>query len=646
MVKIRKVTIKNLFSYRNKTEINFDEKNVIVGPNNAGKSSIFKSIKFMLDCLTTFNREQIKPWNNSLAQDALISLDLQLSDLVERNFLLDLLCVRPYDRNRDSFKLLDFEQRSVLLDKIKEVTLTVVWDINDYYDTRRNFKFCLKIPSLGFEIASRGFGSSTFAHVNSEEKSIYGTVLFDILNSIDYSNSPEEVIKKKFPSGSKTTIEVCIIPSPNQFSDEESNHVLYSPTKVRLDRIFLTSGISPQQGQQYSLSLLFSNMLRRRITLISERRNFNDSEELVYDDLSEDGGNLQTFLFWLSQSEKPEDKWRFNKIKELFEKVMSSQNLSFDIITTKKVLEDKEHYDLSSKTLVPDKARVVFMETSEKEKNQFDFNAVGAGVRECLFLITKCLTAEHNVIIMDEPALHLHPLQIRSLMREIFALNKEDSNLSQIIIITHSASIASLDILADANQIIRIKKIKGSSRIIQPDNEQRKWLIDNLPTFHLLRPDVLFAKSTILVEGPSDRIFLETLLNQADNLKIPSDTIHILDVGGKKSFTKFQKFLKMFEIPYLILADNDVQDRFEVSTFNLIDDTLIVDEKKGIYVLKVKDLEAYLAKLNQELYNDISSKYDRKQEVAYHFIKQLLQEELPTGIKPILSLMEAASKLD
>ncbi|MHA1591894.1 MAG: AAA family ATPase [Candidatus Heimdallarchaeaceae archaeon] len=50
-MKIRKVYIKNLFSYK-EFEIKFDRNfNIIVGPNNAGKTNIFRVIQFIMDII-------------------------------------------------------------------------------------------------------------------------------------------------------------------------------------------------------------------------------------------------------------------------------------------------------------------------------------------------------------------------------------------------------------------------------------------------------------------------------------------------------------------------------------------------------------------------------------------------------------------
>lgn len=648
MVKIKKIRIDGLYSYHHSREIFFGDKNIILGPNDAGKTSIFKALDFLLVTLARYDSELEKPWHE-LREYALISLDLHLSDIVERRILLDLLSVKPDASSSNTFHLESFNQEPLLLEKVKNVTLTVIWDVNNFRDDRHNFRIYLHVPALNLKVHSNGFNSGCYVHVDKSEKPTRENpiTLVDIINSIDLEKNSEEKLKEKFPEESETSIEVYNIHDPTQFTDKDSQHmVLTAPTTVRLVRLFKYSGIESQQGQNYSFFYIFSNLLKERITLISQERRFRDSEDLVKTPLKEDGSNLQSYLFWLQSSDDLNNKQTCQNIKKCFQDVMSSQKLSFDISLSEKEEEKKEHWDWGPKSKIPDKVKVIFLEKVKDSENKYSFNSVGAGVRECLFLITKCLSSQHGVIAMDEPALNLHPLQISLLMKKIFSLNDPKSeSQNQIIIITHSSALASLDTLTAANEIIRIRKKLGSSLVVQPDNENKRWLASQLPTFHLFKPDVLFSKVAILVEGPSDKIFLDTLLKRHDGLlEVPGDSIYVLDVGGKKSFPKFQRLMEIFGIPYLVLADNDVQGRFNPSEINLIGDSAL-DENKKIYVLKVKNLEAYLASLNPELFKKISEEYERKPEVAYYFINELLENKPNEKIDPIIFLIKHAAKM-
>ena len=105
---------------------------------------------------------------------------------------------------------------------------------------------------------------------------------------------------------------------------------------------------------------------------------------------------------------------------------------------------------------------------------------------------------------MDEPATNLHPILIKKLMSKIL-LNENDEEQNQIIIITHSPTLANIESLSSSN-IIRIDK-KNTSIVIQSTYNDKVWLNKNLPVFHQLDLSILFSKGVILVEGPSDATF-------------------------------------------------------------------------------------------------------------------------------------------
>jgi predicted ATP-dependent endonuclease of OLD family len=67
---------------------------------------------------------------------------------------------------------------------------------------------------------------------------------------------------------------------------------------------------------------------------------------------------------------------------------------------------------------------------------------------------------------------------------------------------------------------------------------------------------IFFADKVILVEGITDRIFLEQLINiykTAEN----SEIIEVLEVHGKINLQKYRNFLKKIELDNYIIADLD-----------------------------------------------------------------------------------------
>jgi putative ATP-dependent endonuclease of OLD family len=110
------------------------------------------------------------------------------------------------------------------------------------------------------------------------------------------------------------------------------------------------------------------------------------------------------------------------------------------------------------------------------------------------------------ILLIEEPEAHLHPSAIRLFWHFLVAMP------GQKIITTHSG-----DILASVpfSKIRRIVGLKGVNRIKQMSeaslNEQEKRVLRNYIKYS--RGELFFAKCWLLVEGETEQIFFENLLN-------------------------------------------------------------------------------------------------------------------------------------
>ena len=229
---------------------------------------------------------------------------------------------------------------------------------------------------------------------------------------------------------------------------------------------------------------------------------------------------------------------------------------------------------------------------------------------------------------MDEPAANLHPTLIKRLMHEILTPDGQVEP-GQIAVITHSPAMASLEMLSSANKIARVDRRHQYSEIVQPSEKDEEWISEHLATFHLLKPDILFSRRVILTEGEADKIFVEAILNLCAKHEGGTADYIAVEVGGKLSFKKFQTFLNIFKMNFVILADGDAEKIFESQdAVTLTTDSLSPDNDLGnktVYILE-EDLEHLLACLDQGIYDECERLYEKKPERSYHFIKRLLAE--------------------
>ena len=245
-----------------------------------------------------------------------------------------------------------------------------------------------------------------------------------------------------------------------------------------------------------------------------------------------------------------------------------------------------------------------------------------------LFLLTMCFGKQDGVVLLDEPAANLHPTQIRRLTREIMSTGDQSAKSGQVALITHSPTLASLELLSRASEIVRVNR-REYSLVAQPDGKDKEWLEKNLPTFHYLKSDVFFAGGVVLVEGYSDKFFLEAILDRSPD---QSGDIAVVDVGGKESFKKFRKLLDIFDIPYVILADNDNDDRklFDLDKVLKVDAKVVPNTEDGTgktVCLLGKKLEGFLSDLEPELYAELEKKHKPKPERAYRFAERFFAGE-------------------
>lgn len=159
--------------------------------------------------------------------------------------------------------------------------------------------------------------------------------------------------------------------------------------------------------------------------------------------------------------------------------------------------------------------------------------------------------SQDYVFAIEEPELYLHPHATRAFIKTLEEISCHD----QVIFTTHSTEFVNR---VPLENIIRLQRRQNTREIKQPNfslvpaksrEKIQRYLREN-------RSDLLFAKSVLLVEGPTEFFampgFCKTL-----GFDLDKEGISIVWVEGKANFEVFHQTLSAFELPHVILGDGD-----------------------------------------------------------------------------------------
>ncbi|MGJ0534895.1 AAA family ATPase [Methylocystis sp.] len=192
-----------------------------------------------------------------------------------------------------------------------------------------------------------------------------------------------------------------------------------------------------------------------------------------------------------------------------------------------------------------------------KQGTSFLVSAASSGERELLTYLFAiyALNVRNALIVIDEPELHLHPKWQLALLHLFEKLSKSTGN--QFLMATHSPTFVSP---ASIQYVSRVYSENQRSRIVRLNSEElpnAKHLFNIVNTQNNER--VFFCDKVVLVEGVSDRIFFERVIEAhlGRGSRADEKTVEVVSVGGKGLFSAYQKLLEACAVETQLIADQD-----------------------------------------------------------------------------------------
>lgn len=220
--------------------------------------------------------------------------------------------------------------------------------------------------------------------------------------------------------------------------------------------------------------------------------------------------------------------------------------------------------------------------------------------------------AYYPIIAIEEPESHLHPNAQKKLYSQIKNI------VGQKIIATHSSYIAGSAKLKEIRSICKttantsIGKFDETGLISEDIRKIYRQVINT-------RGELFFSKLVILFEGETEEQALPITIERYFQKKPIELGVDFIGVGGSGNYLPFIRFFEAFNIPYLILSDNETDAHTKV--VKQIEKSKLKDLSKVVFLNDQNDFEkelcnnGYIDEVKEAYYSLILSECTNEQHI-------------------------------
>lgn len=560
-MKLQRLQIKNVKSFKGSIEINFNNDfNILIGPNGSGKSNL-------LDILTICLRQYfLHPYTVNENND-----NQGFYKQIQRNQAfrnIQQFLEKFYGDTSDSEITIDFVVKKEDIKNIEEIVKRVE-DLKTKLADYRN---------------GRDYNSQLQQIQNwNKDILVEDEIISFKINNHNLSNSTETPKHQLFIQYLNYFEFLLILIREIPTIKLHTNYLYFSPYRGA-NMQNLHANLSNQNFYQVLQSVINATS-KSVLSLINLATIYFAEKRRGFEDDATNQGYIQ--------------KWDNDEEVQLVSKYLGKLGYGWNL---KLVDKNKNIYEI----------------LLTKEGKEFYINQASSGEKEIInFLLgVFAFNINNGVIIIDEPELHLHPRWQNVLLDLFIELSTLTKN--QFILSTHSPTFINDK---SYNHIFRVYKDENnaSKEITLKDNGLFK-LRDILHIVNSTNNEkIFFADVVLLVEGITDRLVFQKILNEQIESSNATRIVEIIEIKGKSNVDNFKNFLSNLKIPNFFISDLDyvnevgsqeIKTLFNSNTKKIAKDVIKNPKSKDGDAL-VKSIENALTSKNldefEEIWNYIKS---------------------------------------
>jgi len=680
-MEIKNIQITNLLSFNN-FFLDLKKFSFLVGPNNSGKTNIVRIIKLIQDIIQNTSQFRLEDILNRYVRknasdksfEVIIQIKFKASEMaILKNYFfyfgeIQAEKIRNLDINPiiNSFKNQDHKQtihdiieklgQNFFRAKTSEIFLEIwneivdsliefifpnneiklIWKYKEKYGKRAEFS----LKFLNYFINFEGYIGHDYDLRSYVPKEIDRQYIEDVFSII----TKQKLMNKKFIThNNKNELKRNIISTFRKINDNEmvKFNLDFDRVQIVQEKLFLDMKKNFGFGENIndrsiSLTNIICKWFAQNLITTDNIRYFppiNTLSDFIIKKLT--SPYLSSILYDLKNSKYAEDRVRFNKIRTLF---FDITNYYFDVISSiEEYKVDETHNNIGGTLDIVISPKIDF-------SDQFSIEYTGSGFYEILYLLTIIISSKIQFIILDEPAINLHPMWQKKILHNI--LGQDDK---QVLLITHSPYLLPDLTNIKNNYLIHHFQLEPET---QTTNRLRLNITKKIKKYMKIiekRKNIFFSNFIVLVEGPSDERIIGEIINilQEKDKILTNSNIEIVNMNGAPQCIEIFKILIDWKMPVILILDHDSKSlllqlsRLKKYKNNIKYIILLPSDIEG--TITIGDFLNTIKEIVTEKYyllNEKFLKFKKNDDPAINSMIKLLNQFKKTDIKRFNSLLQ------